>query len=232
MAEFWEQQPDETQSAFLAFCFNRASQAPRSPLRAYRDWKKDHSLKRVPGRWQIWARDNRWDDRALAYDLHIDQVRTSTEKKVVAEIAEQCVRELEMSALATLKETTVLAHAKITDFCTWDADGKLRMKPSDQIPEHLVGAISEIVLVTDKEGKVTLVPRLHSKVRPLALLGQHYDLWENAKEQTRKNQTNAFLEFLDFIKSDEMDKLPQPWGTASLKNPPPGIVVEIEGVKK
>ncbi len=233
MAEIWEQQEGETDTAFAAFVVYRQRRPPRSVLASYRDWKKDTTIKRATGRWQQWARDHAWAVRATAFDKHLDSVRTSVEERVVAEITEQRVREIEISALNTLKETAALAHSRITDVMSWDEFGKITLKPSKDIPDHAIGAISEVKQTYDKMGRPQLDVKMHGKNTPVDLLGKHYQLWQDAKDQAQKAQTNAFLEFLNFIKSGALDNLPPgDWPEPSLKNPPPWITVEIPGVTK
>jgi hypothetical protein len=115
MGQFWEQQPGESTAAFLAFRFYRERWVPRSPLKVYREWKKDPTIKRVPGRWQQWAREYTWAERAAAYDRYLDGIRRAATAKAVAEVHEHHAREIELSALRTLKETASLAQANIKD---------------------------------------------------------------------------------------------------------------------
>lgn len=234
MAEIWEQRPDESAVAYGAFLFFRESRPPRSVLKCYREWTKDPGKKKASGRWTAWATQYQWHERAMEYDLHVDGIRRAAKEKVVAEVHEQRAREIETSALSTLKETASLAHASIKDIVEWDETGKVtRVIPSKDLPNHVAAAISKISVVHDKQGNPNLTIEMHGKVRPLDLLGQHYSLWEDAKDQAQRAQTNAFLELLDLIKSGALDTLPRgDWPEPSLKNPPPWITVEIPGVTK
>src|ERR1043166_3761736 len=119
MAEVWEQQEGESDSAYAAFAIYRGTMAPRQLAIAYRLWKKDPKA-RTSGTWQKWALDFNWYERAGAYDKRLDAVRRDVTEKVVAEIQEQHVRQIEISALNTLKENAAIAHSRITDVMSWE----------------------------------------------------------------------------------------------------------------
>ena len=69
-----------------------------------------------------------------------------------------------------------MANTKITDIMTWDDQGNIQVKPSDEIPEHALQAIKSIKVNerADKEGNVlrTLDIELYDKVGVLRLLAK------------------------------------------------------------
>ena len=69
-----------------------------------------------------------------------------------------------------------MANTKITDIMTWDDQGNIQVKPSDEIPEHALQAIKTIKVNerADKEGNVlrTLDIELYDKVGVLRLLAK------------------------------------------------------------
>src|SRR5215831_116166 len=201
MPGIWEQQPGESTAAFGAFLFYRERPAPRTVVDAYREWSKDPAKKKASGRWAKWCAEHKWVARATAYDLHIDSLRRAAQEKAVTEIHQQRQRELELSNLAVLKETTALAQSSIKDVVEWDETGKItRVVPSKDLPDHVAAAISKISVVHDKQSNPNLTVEMHPKVRPLDLLGQHLSLWEAEKKQAQRAATNAFLEYLNFVK--------------------------------
>ncbi len=92
----------------------------------------------------------------------------------------------------------------------------------------MAAAIVKIKTTYDKEGRPRVEVKLHPKVCPLDLLAQHFCLWKNAEEQAQTAQTNAFLEFLNFVKSPAFDEIADKGLRPSLSNPLPGVVIELE----
>ncbi len=232
MAEIWEQLPDESAVAYGAFLFFRESRPPRSVLKCYREWTKDPGKKKASGRWIAWSTQYQWRERAMAYDLHVDGIRRAAKEKAVAEIHEQRAREIELSAIGVLKETASLAHSNITNVIQWDAgefDG-VRITASKDLPSHVTGAIAKIKKSYDKAGRPQIEVEMHPKVRPIDLAGQHLSLWENAKDQAQKIQANAFLDFLNFLKSGGLKDMPREWDPPTLQNAPSWITITREGV--
>src|SRR5690242_6023380 len=166
MAEIWEQQPGESDKAFAAFLIFREMQLPRSATGAYRIYRKDPSIKLLPGNWQEWSRKWKWGERATAFDKRLDQVRTSVAEKVIEEMTERRYREIEISALNVVKETAALAHVSIKDVMDWDEEGNVTVKSSKEIPDHVAAAIQKIQVTHDKEGNKKVSVEMHPKVRP------------------------------------------------------------------
>jgi hypothetical protein len=202
----------------------------RSLPNAYRLGTGDPTKEKVSGQWRRWADTYGWQVRAAAYDQHLDAVRRTAAETVIAEVEAQRVRQIEMSAQATLKEIASLAHSNIADVMTWDEQGNVTMKPLSDLPSHVTAAIAKVKVAHDKQGNPTLEVEMHPKVRPLDLLGQHYSLWDSEKKQQEKAATNTFLELLNAVKSGEFKEAIKQLGfeNASVLNPPPGITIELE----
>ena len=75
-AKPWEQLPDESDASYLEFLFYRDAGPGRTAVLAYQSyltWKDgtDGGVTRIPGSWQIHAREHHWKDRADAWDVHM-----------------------------------------------------------------------------------------------------------------------------------------------------------------
>lgn len=82
-----------------------------------------------------------------------------------------------------------MANTKLTDIMSWDDQGNIQVKPSDQIPEHALHAIKSIKVNerTDKNGEVqrTLDIELFDKVGVLRLLAKASGLLDNNNDEER-----------------------------------------------
>ena len=93
-------------------------------------------MKKPSTQWSLWASKFAWADRATAFDRHLDEFRTAAKQQAVTEVAVQRQREIELSALSVLKETTALAKSSIADVLEWDEKGTVtRVVPSKELPE-------------------------------------------------------------------------------------------------
>lgn len=82
-----------------------------------------------------------------------------------------------------------MANTKLTDIMSWDDQGNIQVKPSDQIPEHALHAIKSIKVNerTDKNGEVqrTLDIELFDKVGVLRLLAKASGLLDNNNDDEK-----------------------------------------------
>jgi len=62
-----------------------------------------------------------------------------------------------------------MMNTKLTDIMSWDEDGKVKIKPSHQIPEHALQSIKNIKVRTDRDGNTSLEIELFDKVGVLRL---------------------------------------------------------------
>ncbi len=224
MGELWERQATESHKAFSAFVTYRDMlPAQRSLPVAYRLFMGDPTKAKVSGQWRSWAEKYQWLERVLAYDRYLDAIRRTATETVVAEIEAKRIRQIEISAKAALEETAALAYSNIADVLEWDEEGNVTIKPLKDLPPHVTAAIAKMRVVYDKNGNPNLTLEMHPKVRPLDLLGQHFALWEG--EQEGKTRNSAFLDLLQMIRSGALDEVVEKLNP-SLRNPPPGIVIE------
>jgi hypothetical protein len=82
-----------------------------------------------------------------------------------------------------------MANTKITDIMTWDKQGNIQVKPSDEIPEHALQAIKSVKVNerADKEGNITrtLDIELYDKVGVLRLLAKASGLLDAPQENEK-----------------------------------------------
>jgi hypothetical protein len=82
-----------------------------------------------------------------------------------------------------------MANTKITDIMTWDEQGNIQVKPSDEIPEHALQAIKSVKVNerADKEGNITrtLDIELYDKVGVLRLLAKASGLLDAPQENEK-----------------------------------------------
>jgi hypothetical protein len=82
-----------------------------------------------------------------------------------------------------------MANTKITDIMTWDKEGNIQVKPSEEIPEHALQAIKSVKVNerADKEGNITrtLDIELYDKVGVLRLLAKASGLLDAPQENEK-----------------------------------------------
>jgi len=82
-----------------------------------------------------------------------------------------------------------MANTKITDIMTWDEQGNIQVKPSEEIPEHALQAIKSVKVNerADKEGNITrtLDIELYDKVGVLRLLAKASGLLDAPQENEK-----------------------------------------------
>src|SRR5262245_48637686 len=129
MSELWEQQAEEPHRAFAAFVIYRDLPGPeRSLPNAYRKGTGAPTKLKVSSQWRTWAERYHWEERARAYDRHLDYLRRHTMEQEVVKAQAEHARTLEISSLQTLQATASLAYVNITDIVEWDKEGGLRIK--------------------------------------------------------------------------------------------------------
>ena len=79
-----------------------------------------------------------------------------------------------------------MANTKVTDIMSWDAQGNIQVKSSDQIPEHALQAIKSIKQRTDKDGNSFLDIEMFDKVGVLRLLAKASGLLDNPEGESDK----------------------------------------------
>ena len=79
-----------------------------------------------------------------------------------------------------------MANTKVTDIMTWDAQGNIQVKASDQIPDHALQAIKSIKQRSDKDGNSFLDIEMFDKVGVLRLLAKASGLLDNPEGENDK----------------------------------------------
>ena len=126
----WEQQPGESGPAFAAFRAFRDISPGRSAVKAYGQSTGNVGATQKPGRWNVWAKEQRWAERAKAYDRHLEAIRLHEADQAAAELAhlwavrgeEQLERDWQ-AAEELRRRVEVLLELPVIDVTT-EADGK------------------------------------------------------------------------------------------------------------
>ena len=77
-----------------------------------------------------------------------------------------------------------IASANLTDVLTWDREGNVKVRPSDEIPENVASAIKKIRVTRSKNGEPTLEIEMHDKVSVLRVLAKSAGLLEPMHEDS------------------------------------------------
>ncbi|HOI30984.1 MAG TPA: terminase small subunit [Melioribacteraceae bacterium] len=75
-----------------------------------------------------------------------------------------------------IRELAVVGFSRITDYITIMKEG-ITIKDSHEIPNELMGAISEVTIADTKDGKRKSI-KLHNKIEALKILAQYHRLFE------------------------------------------------------
>jgi len=78
-----------------------------------------------------------------------------------------------------------MMNTKLTDIMSWDEDGKVKIKPSHQIPEHALQSIKNIKVRTDRDGNTSLEIELFDKVGVLRLAAKASGLLDNPDDNDK-----------------------------------------------
>ncbi len=70
----WERQPEETATAYAAFCTYRDLGTARTMLAAFRQKTSKKTAKQAAGHWNDWHKKNKWKARAQSYDAHLERL--------------------------------------------------------------------------------------------------------------------------------------------------------------
>lgn len=75
-----------------------------------------------------------------------------------------------------------IARANLTDVITWDDQGNVKVKASEDIPDSVAVAIKKIRVTKSKDGDPTLELELHDKISVLRVLAKSAGLLEPPRE--------------------------------------------------
>jgi phage terminase small subunit len=93
----------------------------------------------------------------------------------VRQAIEAAKREAGVTPARITAELAKLAFVIVSDVCTWGADGKVTIKPSDELTPEALAAIAEVIETTGKQGR-TLRIKMHSKLGALEALVRQVSL--------------------------------------------------------
>ena len=113
---------------------------------AYRTGTKHANADQVSGRWSQWAKRHEWEDRARAYDAHLEKVELQAREREIAKRASEIERRRQQAqdeAWAIYEElkTKVQQMLKLPIVTVTDADGKKTVNPAKWDYNSLARAI-------------------------------------------------------------------------------------------
>lgn len=81
MLKEWEQQPEETKAAYLAFRQYLQLGTERTIVAAYRAHRRKPNAKQATGTWNLWVDRWKWQRRAVAYDREQERIEEQARLK-------------------------------------------------------------------------------------------------------------------------------------------------------
>lgn len=87
----------------------------------------------------------------------------------------------ESSVAWVIEKLEGIGKAKLTDFCSWDKDGLLKLKASDEIDPKLMPAIESIKQVWSEAGPSVQI-KLEKRTLALQLIGKHHGAFPDKVE--------------------------------------------------
>jgi len=78
-----------------------------------------------------------------------------------------------------------IARANLTDVVSWDSQGNVTVKASEDIPDAVAHAIKKLRVTRSKDGDPTLEIELHDKVSVLKVLAKSAGLLEPLSEESK-----------------------------------------------
>ena len=199
--KIYEQWPEESSRAFAMFCRYRDAGPSRELRAVYRQAMGKPEASQASGTWLKWARQWRWKERALAYDVELEAIRQTAQQTAVAKVAAEQAEKREITAQRVLEETANLAFSRITEVMQWENEEGLI--DSDKLPDHVAAAIESVEIVKDKDGNIRRKIKFHNKMPAITKLGENQKLW-GSKDDNQSIQANLFAIFLDAAKSGEL----------------------------
>jgi phage terminase small subunit len=91
-----------------------------------------------------------------------------------------------------VRELKKVGFADIRIFIEWDKEGKVTLKPSDEIRNGLGACISEI-----SQGKDGIRLKLHPKLKALELLGQYLGIFDGTAEDASADKLADLIEKME-----------------------------------
>jgi hypothetical protein len=149
----------------------------------------------------------RWAERAAVWEEREKKIQESRKTQHEIALRKQEVGEVPITALRTVREIARLAYSDIRDILSWDADGNVKLVPSDQITDDVAAAIKEFSLAFEvKTGQILPKIKLHDKMPALNKLGEMQKLWDSEEDKSKK-QLGEFLALMSEINAGKLDPL-------------------------
>lgn len=150
----WDQLENETFKQYDAFkTYLYMAPADRTYIGAYRKWTGNPEANILPT-FVNWTKVNAWEDRAKAYDRHIEQLRRSGEETAIKKEAEKQMRTVEQTRNRTSELMTAGYSAAMEWFANLEDSSSLRAGEVIQIIKlHLEDKKIDAMIATGGGGE-------------------------------------------------------------------------------
>jgi Terminase small subunit len=82
----------------------------------------------------------------------------------IQELRANVIERLDMSRNELIDQLAPIARSCVTDYYSWDEDGNLALKTSDDLTREQAKAISEVIVTKEASGRSTIRFKLHDKI--------------------------------------------------------------------
>jgi hypothetical protein len=108
---------------------------------------------------------------------------------------------------AVIHELEAIAASEVTDVISWTADGKVNMKPSDELSHGARKAIKKVKVTPTRQGS-SIEVEMHDKMGALRMLAKHHGLMDSTSDINRPSVIGINLKGPNVtydVKKDEGD---------------------------
>lgn len=96
-------------------------------------------------------------------------------KEEIDRIAKERLKVTESDRDRLIEEYKKIAHANVGDYATWDKQGNLTFKPSDEVDTSVISEVSETM---SAKGDRSLKLKKYDKLKAMDKLGQYYQMFQ------------------------------------------------------
>lgn len=125
----------------------------------------------------------------------------------IKELKRQKAKNVDITAERVLQEIAAIAFAKLTDVVSFDANGKVDFKNSDELDDKAKAALASVTYSNSQNGGIRQSAKMHDKIAALTLLCKHLGIAE-AKEESDPNPTTG-LQWVRLVNPESTDAASQ-----------------------
>lgn len=143
-----------------------------------------------------------------AYSIGQENLKKPEIVQAIQEAMEKREKRTEITAERVLMELAKIAFSDLNQFVEVNEDGKIIVKPSNQIDGTVLSEISESVTQNGRTRKV----KLHDKMKALELIGRHLAMFTDKQEiinKTEPDQEKAVNTLKSMLMQNEGENIEQ-----------------------